>query len=184
MNLGNIFSDSLMGKLLLKIILLRSETYNRVDKINMNNTKIVSPEKTGRNHFALAEEIRQPRSRALDNLRIEEEQRHLGKYNFVYHLTFDSVYVPKKGSSGVQAVNQLASSIGSIIKPDRPAYQKDTDTASVKSSTQKFNQRDHQGHDIFGWKNLAQDDTQSKAGKKTNPSHLAAQNNGNLLKWL
>lgn len=60
MNLGNIFSDSLMGKLLLKlkIILLRSETYNRVDKINMNNTKIVSPEKTGRNHFALAEEIR------------------------------------------------------------------------------------------------------------------------------
>ena len=25
------------------------ETYNRVDKINMNSTKIVSPEKTGKN---------------------------------------------------------------------------------------------------------------------------------------
>lgn len=34
-----------------------SETYNRVDKINMNNVKIVSPEKTGKKHFGLADEI-------------------------------------------------------------------------------------------------------------------------------
>ena len=39
MNSENKSSDSWMGKL--------SETYNRVDKINMNNIKIVSPEKTG-----------------------------------------------------------------------------------------------------------------------------------------
>lgn len=35
-----------------------TETYNRVDKINMNNTKIVSPEKAGKNHFSLADEIK------------------------------------------------------------------------------------------------------------------------------
>jgi len=32
-----------------------SEVYNRVDKINMNNPKIVSPEKTGKRPFAHAE---------------------------------------------------------------------------------------------------------------------------------
>jgi len=34
-----------------------SETYNRVDKINMNNPKIVSPEKTGKDHFRLVDEV-------------------------------------------------------------------------------------------------------------------------------
>jgi len=29
----------------------------------MNNVKIVSPEKAGKNHFALADEIPQPKSR-------------------------------------------------------------------------------------------------------------------------
>jgi hypothetical protein len=37
----------------------------------MNNMKIVSPEKTGKNHFALADNIDQPKSRAIDNLTIE-----------------------------------------------------------------------------------------------------------------
>ena len=48
-----------------------SEFYNRVDKINMNNAKIVSPEKTGTKHFNMTDEIPQPRSRAVDNLHIE-----------------------------------------------------------------------------------------------------------------
>jgi hypothetical protein len=50
-----------------------------VDKINMNNTKIVSPEKTGKGHFALAEEISQPKSRTIDNLHMEQQSRHLGQ---------------------------------------------------------------------------------------------------------
>jgi len=50
-----------------------SETYNRVDKINMNNNKIVSPEKVGKNHFSYADEIKQPKSRAMDDLHIEQE---------------------------------------------------------------------------------------------------------------
>ena len=37
----------------------------------MNDVKIVAPEKTGKNHFALADEIRQPKSRAVDNHHIE-----------------------------------------------------------------------------------------------------------------
>lgn len=40
------------------MLLCSTETYNRVDKINMNSVKIVSPEKTGKNHFALADEIK------------------------------------------------------------------------------------------------------------------------------
>ena len=32
-------------------LIYRTEHYNRVDKINMNNPKIVSPEKTGKNHY-------------------------------------------------------------------------------------------------------------------------------------
>lgn len=45
----------------------------------MNNNKIVSPEKTGKNHFALADDIKQPKSRDIDNLHIEEQARHLGR---------------------------------------------------------------------------------------------------------
>ena len=40
-----------------------TEHYNRVDKINMNNAKIVSPEKVGKNHFKLIEEQKQPTTR-------------------------------------------------------------------------------------------------------------------------
>jgi len=54
-----------------------TETYKRVDKINMNNVKIVSPEKTGKNHFAMADEMKQPKSRQLDDHHIEQQQRHL-----------------------------------------------------------------------------------------------------------
>jgi hypothetical protein len=51
--------------------LIRNEHYNRVDKINMNNVKIVSPEKTGKGHFKLADEINQPKTRDIDNFHIE-----------------------------------------------------------------------------------------------------------------
>jgi hypothetical protein len=49
-----------------------TEHYNRVDKINMNNPKIVSPEKTGKDHFALADEIKQPKTRQLDDFHKEQ----------------------------------------------------------------------------------------------------------------
>jgi len=60
-----------MGIFLFNNIIYRTEHYNRVDKINMNNVKIVSPEKTGKNHFSLANEIKQPKTRQLDELHIE-----------------------------------------------------------------------------------------------------------------
>ena len=62
MNSANTSSDNLMGKNL-SLISISTEFYNRVDKVNMNNVKIVSPEKKGKDHFALADEINQPRSR-------------------------------------------------------------------------------------------------------------------------
>lgn len=56
-----------------------SEFYNRVDKINMNNTKIVSAEKTGTEHFKMADQITQPKSRAVDDRHIEQQSRQLGE---------------------------------------------------------------------------------------------------------
>jgi hypothetical protein len=83
-----------------------SEQYNRVDKINMNDNKIVSPEKTGTRHFDYASEIAQPKTRQIDDLHIESQGRHLG-----------NVYVPKKGQ-GNSGVNQMKSSITEVIKTE------------------------------------------------------------------
>ena len=52
MNLASIYSDSSMGMSLNPSYhIIRTDIYNRVDKINMNNPKIVSPEKTGLKPF-------------------------------------------------------------------------------------------------------------------------------------
>jgi hypothetical protein len=42
----------------------------------MNNVKIVSPEKVGKDHFRLADEVKQPNSRQLDNHLIEVQERN------------------------------------------------------------------------------------------------------------
>lgn len=78
--LDRLFSGTLMGKVLSKPnpLLNRTEHYNRVDKINMNNPKIVSPEKTGKNHFALANEISQPKTRQMDDFHKSQQERHIG----------------------------------------------------------------------------------------------------------
>ena len=63
-----------------------TEIYNRVDKINLNNPLIVSPEKTGKRPFTQTDSIKQMRSRQQDDIAIETEVRHIG-----------SIYLPKKG---------------------------------------------------------------------------------------
>lgn len=58
MSLENTSSDNLTGiNNDCLICFCSTEAYNRVDKINMNDVKIVAPEKTGKNHFSLANEI-------------------------------------------------------------------------------------------------------------------------------
>ena len=69
----------------------RTDHYNRVDKINMNNLKIVSPEKTGKQHFRMADEVKQPTQRQLDDHLISEQERHTA-----------GVYLPKKGASKIK----------------------------------------------------------------------------------
>ena len=44
-----------------------SDSYNRVDKINMNNPMIVSPQNTGTNHFLFAENSKKPHTREQDD---------------------------------------------------------------------------------------------------------------------
>lgn len=70
-----------------------AEIYNRVDKINMNNPKIVGAEKTGKS-FGFNDEIDTKRKRALDNEHQSQQTRYTG-----------GTYVPKKGSGGFQQNN-------------------------------------------------------------------------------
>jgi hypothetical protein len=86
-----------------------TEIYNRVDKINLNNPKIVSPEKTGKRPFTQTETVRQTKTREQDQIAIETEVRHIG-----------STYVPKKGlnKEAGPGVNQLASNMEKVIKVD------------------------------------------------------------------
>lgn len=79
-----------MGKKLFYLILslFSTEIYNRVDKINLNNTKIVSPEKTGKKPFTHIDPLKQIKTREVDDLAIETQIRHIG-----------TVYVEKKGTN-------------------------------------------------------------------------------------
>mmetsp|Transcript_48368 Transcript_48368/g.35570 ORF Transcript_48368/g.35570 Transcript_48368/m.35570 type:complete len:175 (+) Transcript_48368:501-1025(+) len=144
-----------------------TETYNRVDKINMNNTKIVSPEKTGKGHFSLAEEIKQPHSRDIDNLHIEQQARHLG-----------GTYLPKKGSSNVKGVNQLESSIGGIMKIEDNKVNAGSQS-DFGGTAKRIDNRDRQGSNIF-----AEPSNDDRApGKKRYDGHQATRTNGNLTEW-
>jgi hypothetical protein len=67
-----------------------SETYNRVDKINYNNLKIMGVEKV-KNPFGFAEELATKNRKTLDLDKIEEEERNLG-----------GVYIPRKGGKGAK----------------------------------------------------------------------------------
>ena len=127
----------------------------------------------------MANQIAQPKSRVVDDRHIEEQARHLGEY-LIFKTNLYSVYVPKKGQSKVQGVNQLQSSIGGVLKIEDNRKQGNfSDTASVVK--QRFDYRDRQGADIF---NFTNDNGQASAqGKRRNEGHQAVQNNGNLTYW-
>jgi hypothetical protein len=74
---GDFVSQSDFGKKIYRE-LNGSELYNRPEKVNMNDTKVVSPEKTGKNHFAVGAEQKQPNSRKVDDEHISQQHRHLG----------------------------------------------------------------------------------------------------------
>lgn len=67
-----------------------SETYNRVDKINYNNLKIMGVEKVT-SPFGYADELAAKNRKTLDFDRVQEEERNLG-----------GVYVPRKGAKGAK----------------------------------------------------------------------------------
>lgn len=70
-----------------------SEIYNRVDKINMNDHKIVGAEKTGTS-FGFNNQIETKKKRALDDEHQSQQSRYTG-----------GTYVPKKGSGGFEQNN-------------------------------------------------------------------------------
>lgn len=67
-----------------------SETYNRVDKINYNNQKIMGVEKV-KNPLSFADELANKKRKTIDLDKIEEEERNLG-----------GVYIPRKGGKGAK----------------------------------------------------------------------------------
>lgn len=82
---GDFVSQSDFGKKIYREM-NGTEVYNRPEKVNMNDNKIVSPEKTGKNHFAIGQDVKQPVSRKIDNHHIDQQARHLG-----------AIYQQKKG---------------------------------------------------------------------------------------
>ena len=154
-----------MGIFLARLSFFRSEVYNRVDKINMNNTNIVSPEKVG-GHFQYADSVKQPHTRQLDDLHKEQEGRHVG-----------NVYMPVKGKSKNQGqVDQLKSSIGVLVKQE-----KGIDWTNKNTQKNVNFDRDRRGNDIFGFSNMTE--STAPVGKKTMCNHPHNQHNGNFLHW-
>ncbi len=159
-----------------------TELYNRVDKINLNNPKIVSPEKTGKRPFTQTETIKPIKSSVQDELAIETECRHIGH-----------AYVPKKGinKEARPGVNQLQSNMDKVIKVEESrkdfASQSDKnfDSLSTMSAralgSSKYDFRDLKGHDILKWSNYQE--STSKVGKKRVEQHPSQQSNGNFLHW-
>lgn len=90
------------------------------------------------------------------------------------------MYVPKKGKSNVQGVNQLQSSISSIIKieENKRSHQEVND---FNAPAKRVDLRDRQGCDIFGFSNHRE--SAENYGKRKNTSHAATQHNGNLTYW-
>ena len=81
-----------------------TETYNRPDKPNMNNANIVGPEKCGSSYTS---EVPKAKSKASDNLQMEEESRHV-----------TGAYVPRKG--GQKANNDaFRSNLFNVLDNDR-----------------------------------------------------------------
>lgn len=74
---GDFVNQSEFGKKIYRE-LNGTELYNRPEKVNMNDTKVVSPEKTGKNHFKVGAELKQPTTRARDDEHIGQQARHLG----------------------------------------------------------------------------------------------------------
>lgn len=162
---GDFVSQSDFGKKIYKN-LNGSDIYNRPDKVNMNDQQMISPEKTGKNHFAVGQDVKQAHSRKVDNTHMDAQQRHLG-----------AVYQETKGKSANQdKVEQTRSSIGGMLAGAQSAPQSDLGPQRNK------NMKDRTSHDFIHWSNM-NDEVAAKQGKKTVQTHKAAQNNGNFLQW-
>lgn len=88
--------------------------------------------------------------------------------------------MPKKGKSNVQGVNQLQSSISSIIKIEENK-RSNQDATDYSGPNKRVDLRDRQGCDIFGFTNHRE--SAETAGKRKHNNHAAVQTNGNLTHW-
>ena len=147
----------------------------------MNNPKIVSPEKTGKDHFAYSNEMKQPKSRQIDDQFIDQQYRNTSGYPILSLFNFPySVYLPRKGHSKCQQqVDQMKSSITGVIKSE------DNKGKQYSEFVKPVSQKDRVSSDIIGW---SQNPGQSEKGgmqigKKKANEHPAVQTNGDFIKW-
>lgn len=134
---GDFVSQSDFGKKIYRN-LNGSDIYNRPDKVNMTPFEQVSPEKTGKNHFSVGQDVKQPHSRKIDNTHMDAQQRHLG-----------AVYQETKGKSIGQAkVEQTQSSIGGMLAGEQAKPQSDLGPMRNK------NMKDRTSHDFVHWSNM------------------------------
>ena len=147
-----------------------TDLYDRVDKIALNNPKIVSPEKTGR-PFTGVDAVPQMGRAAVDALHVEKQERHIG-----------GSYVPKKRTAETKpGVHQLHSSFSLEFNPKQSVT---SDTASQYSSASRGLtklQRDQMGADIFQFKNLQVEP--EKGGRRRLTEHKGHQDSRDMLYW-
>jgi hypothetical protein len=99
---------------------------------------MISPEKSGKNHFAIGSDVKQAHTRKIDNTHIAAQHRHLG-----------AVYQEQKGKSEVQdKVEQTRSSIGGMLAHQQAKPQEDMGAMRSK------NMKDRTSHDFIHWSNM------------------------------
>ena len=141
-----------------------TETYNRVDKVNMNNVAVVAPEKSGEK-FA-STQLGPRKKKQTDALQMEEETRHV-----------TGNYVPRKG--GTKARNDaFASNLFNVLDMDRGKQ-----TGAERAYIREFKPKNISI--LQGEKNLLSWDETNYNSKPTHSrkqmsNHACLQDSGNL----
>ena len=142
-----------------------SETYNRIDKPGYNNIKIMGVEKVS-NPFSVVDEMQNKKRKAVDNDRIEEEQRNVG-----------GVYVPKRGGNGAKGANQMRSNLSMVLNQEQA--RRDAGIKDYLNTFKSVNNKERKTNITFNMGEQAADETRKP--KRPNEMHRCTMTNGNII---
>ena len=133
---GSVPSFNEFGKVVLRK-LSGLDAYNRVDKINLNNDRIVTPSKAGRT-FGFVKPKITPETN--DVILTEQQTRYLGE-----------TYVPVRGS-GLTNVNQLKSSINKALNMELAKQTGSSSEARIQTKPVNNREFTNSSGNFISWK--------------------------------